>query len=159
MAKRAESEKESQKEEGRPFTPGRKRTHAKVEDIESLQKALLETQKNMAEFIKSQDERMKMLEANQGTIVKALTEKSANPEGGGGFWDEAAKGIVGSIMHPPSPLEKLAQRSLVEDLLLGRTIRRGVILSMGKNMYKKFTKDFDEVMKELGEESEATESE
>jgi len=162
--KKNKNDGQSQISEPKSFTVGRKKKYAKQEDIEALQKALTETQRTIGDFIKKQEERITLLEESQQKIIKALTETPSpqNPQATGQseVWTGIARAITQNILTPPDPLQKLARRALLEDLMFGRTLRRAVLSAMGKRYIKRYTKELSEAIEEVeGTPMEAEETE
>ena len=145
--------KEKTEGDSKPFRTGRRRKYATVEEIEAIGERIGALQETIGEFTKGGSERLTSLEENQAKIVKALT----NPGGQGqgqvqGTGNVVADMMLSRMMNPPSFLETLARRSLIEDMMFGRAIRRGVINSLGK----KVAKDYSDSVKEALKSVEAT---
>ena len=148
----AEEKERPTEEEGKPFRTGRKRKYATVEEIEAIGERIGALQETIGEFTKGGTERLTSLEENQAKIVKALTTPSGQGQGQGqGTGNVVADMILGRVMNPPSFLEKLAQRAIVEDLMFGRAIRRSVLNRLGKQVAKEYSESVSEALGEIGQ--------
>ena len=147
-----EEEEKRPEKDSKPYTTGRKRKYATVEEIEAIGERLGTLQETIAEFTKGGTERLTSLEDNQAKIVKALTTPSGQGQGQGqGTGNVVADMMLSRMMNPPSFLEKLAQRSIVEDLMFGRAIRKSVLNRLGKQVAKEYSESVSEALGEIGQ--------
>lgn len=150
-----EEEKKEKTEESQAFRTGRKKKYATTEDIEAISQAIDGLGEKIAQ-VSGIGDRLNTVEDNQAKIVKALRNQ---PEGapGQGTGNVLADSVINRVLNPPSFLEKLAQRSIIEDLMFGRAIRRGVINSLGKKVAKDYADGLKEALKSVGESADESE--
>lgn len=151
--------KEKTEEKSETYTTGRKRKYATVEDIEAISKAI-EGLSNQITEVSGVAERLNAVEENQGKIVKALSNRPQGGAPGQGTGNPVADAVLGRVLQgPPSFMEKLAQRSLIEDMMFGRAIRKSVMSKLGTTIASDFAKDVKDALKVVGLEEKAGESE
>lgn len=148
-----EEEKKEKTEESQPFRTGRKRKYATVEDIDAIGQAIEGLSKKITE-VSGIGDRLTTVEDNQGKIVKALSNRPEGGAQGQGTGNVLADAVIGRVMNPPSFLEKLATRSLIEDMMFGRAIRKSVMNKLGGTIAKDFAKDVNDALGALGETTE-----
>ena len=154
-----EEKKEKAEEDSKTYRTGRKRKYASVEDVEAIGQAIEGLSEKIAE-VSGLGDRLITVEENQGKIVQALSNR---PQGGAGqgTGNPVADAVLGQVLRPPpSFLERLAQRSIIEDLMFGRAIRKSVLTKLGGQVAKDYAESVNEALGKIGQggkdESEGT---
>jgi len=128
------SEEDKAPSVGKPYSPGAKKRYVTGEELDLLTKRIDNLSSGMEKIVTAQNETLKRLEANQGTLTKVITEMrsqgvpaQAQTGEGTGRVDPTLLGILANLTRPESATDKLVMALLQENLLTTRTIRLGMM--------------------------------